>query len=110
MDPELKKRWVEALRSGEYEQGTGHLRTKDEKFCCLGVLGDVAGYDWEESPGPYLLNAKGSKSGGLLPAVLNAELGIPSDIEIQLSNMNDGAEGYRPSTFEEIADYIEEHL
>ena len=33
---ENAKKWVKALRSGEFEQGTGYLR-KGDKFCCLGV-------------------------------------------------------------------------
>lgn len=40
MSPELKTRWLEALRSGEYKQGRAYLR-KDDKFCCLGVLCDL---------------------------------------------------------------------
>lgn len=46
MDPELKARWVAALRSGDYEQTTGalreQLRNKNcDGFCCLGVLSDL---------------------------------------------------------------------
>lgn len=33
--------WLDALRSGEYQQGEGHLRAGD-KFCCLGVACDLA--------------------------------------------------------------------
>lgn len=40
MNP-LAKRWVEALLSGKYEQGTECLRSADNKFCCLGVALDV---------------------------------------------------------------------
>lgn len=42
MHNDIKKRWVEALRSGEYEQGEKKLRTDEDKFCCLGVLCDLA--------------------------------------------------------------------
>lgn len=50
MKPEIKERWLKALRSGEYTQGRGSLRyTKREKqvdaFCCLGVLCDIAQKD-----------------------------------------------------------------
>lgn len=34
------KKWIKALRSGKYTQGTGKLRDKD-KFCCLGVACDL---------------------------------------------------------------------
>lgn len=40
MDTAVKERWVRALRSGEYQQGTGQLR-KEDKYCCLGVLTDL---------------------------------------------------------------------
>ena len=42
MDPALKAEWVEALRSGEYTQGTGRLRNDEGGRCCLGVLCDIA--------------------------------------------------------------------
>lgn len=41
MNPEIKARWVAALRSGEYPQGKHALRTA-EGYCCLGVLCDLA--------------------------------------------------------------------
>ncbi len=37
---EIKEMWVEALKSGKYEHGTGQL-VKDNKFCCLGVLAEI---------------------------------------------------------------------
>ena len=43
MDAQLKKVWVEALRSGEYKQGKGMLYRPEETHCCLGVLCKVAG-------------------------------------------------------------------
>lgn len=36
----VKKAWVEALRSGKYEQGKGMLNSAG--YCCLGVLCEVA--------------------------------------------------------------------
>ena len=44
MDPEIKARWVEALRSGRYEQGQSALNTggANGQFCCLGVLCELA--------------------------------------------------------------------
>jgi hypothetical protein len=44
MNPEVKKLWVDALRSGEYKQGTStlirHLEESVE-YCCLGVLTEL---------------------------------------------------------------------
>ena len=46
MNKEVKQLWIDALESGEYEQGVGTLRKKgpDGKstYCCLGVLCEVA--------------------------------------------------------------------
>lgn len=40
MNSQVKEMWVNALRSGDYNQATGKLRTP-EGFCCLGVLTDL---------------------------------------------------------------------
>lgn len=43
MDADIKTAWVEALESGEYEQGKRVLHNMtDNTFCCLGVLCDLA--------------------------------------------------------------------
>lgn len=48
MKPEIAKKWVDALRSGNYRQGCEQLRTDYEEegvapeYCCLGVLCEVA--------------------------------------------------------------------
>lgn len=41
MNPEIKAKWVAALRSGEYKQGRAYLRF-DGAHCCLGVLCELA--------------------------------------------------------------------
>lgn len=41
MNQDIKKRWVDALRSGEYEQAKNYLSTPDG-YCCLGVLCEIA--------------------------------------------------------------------
>lgn len=49
MNPEVKKKWLNALRSGAYEQVTGALcKIKNEEvigYCCLGVLAEIAVQD-----------------------------------------------------------------
>lgn len=45
----LQIAWLEALESGKYEQGHHYLK-RDDRFCCLGVLCDLAGSshgDWD---------------------------------------------------------------
>lgn len=51
MNKQLIKQWVDTLRSGKYQQGLTVLKSIDNKFCCLGVLCDIAKHliylDWE---------------------------------------------------------------
>ena len=52
MKPEIKQRWVDALRSENYKQCRVHLKY-DNCFCVLGVLCDVLKNDingfWDEN-------------------------------------------------------------
>lgn len=41
LKPKIKKLWVDALRSGKFEQGQGRLKSHSNQFCCLGVLCEV---------------------------------------------------------------------
>jgi hypothetical protein len=65
MNPQIKQKWVSALRSGDYQQTKGRLR-KEDKFCCLGVLCDLYGkennVEWEinEDSGKYMFQNKGA--------------------------------------------------
>lgn len=42
MKTEVRILWTQALRSGEFPQGLEVLRSADEKYCCLGVLCELA--------------------------------------------------------------------
>ena len=90
-DRALRDRWIKALRSGEYTQTKHYLRNKGG-FCCLGVLCDLIDPDdWEG--GLYW------RGGRHLPE--QEHKGI-----FPLTALNDSL-GY---SFEQIADFIEEHL
>lgn len=53
MNPEIKARWIAALRGGEYTQGFSQLTMTDNdgnrRHCCLGVLCDLAVNDGESN-------------------------------------------------------------
>ena len=42
MNPDIKKQWVSALRSGKYRQGRKVLHSSYNTYCCLGVLCELA--------------------------------------------------------------------
>lgn len=68
---------VDALRSGEYEQGQAALRTED-KYCCLGVACDVyrkhnRNGKWvaeTDSMYSYRFSLYGDSQGGVLPEIV----------------------------------------
>lgn len=35
------KRWIKALRSGDFKQGKWHLKNKYGKYCCMGVAIEI---------------------------------------------------------------------
>lgn len=110
MRQDLKKQWVEALRSGKYEQGRGVLRNNEGQYCCLGVLAEEMDYlekdlelqtyicklpeeDYTDDSVSYL-------SSGVL-----SKTGIWEVEQVKLAEMND--EGL---SFSSIADWIEGNL
>lgn len=127
MKTEIKNLWLEALRSGDFEQTKGVLCTTDGKMCCLGVLTEMAvkagivqrgnvnnTYNYVQDTevdsytyGPY-------EDYGILPSEVMewADLDSPNPaVNINgsyfgLAELND-AEDF---TFPMIADVIEEHL
>jgi len=114
MNKEIKKRWLKALRDGNYDQGTEALHPGDE-FCCLGVLCDLHKIkedgDWDE--GEY------EGENGSLPDIVMEWANLPDSnpdvVPIDddkdkvsswtLAGLNDA--GY---TFNEIADIIEKEF
>lgn len=116
MNPDVKKKWLEALRSGEYKQGKEALRLPDNTFCCLGVLCDLhakeTGNQWLPVDGDmeYL--------GGtcVVPDEVMQWAGLPEEDPLvggltdqdkkYISCLNDELD----YTFSEIADVIEESL
>lgn len=110
MNRALKEKWLKALRSGKYKQGTRLLRYGDDgdKFCCLGVLCDIQGRRWRQNKKPFAgysivtegeFDATGTKDTRLLQDVGGHFYAV------ELMDMNDGGK-----SFDQIADWIEENL
>lgn len=107
--------WVDALRSGTYNQAHGNLHI-DGKFCCLGVLCDLHrqqfGGKWDE------INYLGKDS--FLPIKVSEWAGLPAaspkvkdpaggPMYPSLTDLNDGdCDAGRIFTFHEIARAIEQ--
>lgn len=105
MDAQLKAKWVEALRSGKYQQVRGTLREGKRGFCCLGVLADIQGCSWAGHGIPEIegISVINRTIPGHLQEVHAGALAI--DDQRTLAAMNDSG-----VPFTEIADHIEGHL
>jgi hypothetical protein len=123
LKPDVKKRWVKALRSGKYNQVRTYLCT-DSGFCCLGVLYDVEADDmWVPEYDTSSEDAEWGRFGWCYSAKraardcslrgahelsdeFCARVGLTREIHDGLAAMNDD-EG---KTFAQIADFIEKKL
>lgn len=123
MDQTVKAQWLEALRSGRYEQGKYDLRRNNE-FCCLGVLCDLLDPGaWDPYNDAFLHH--GSRT---LPNLdLLERIGLTEDVRYELDPPAEDEDPPNPDdnyaiarlvimndqenkSFEEIADFIEAKL
>ena len=112
MKPELKQRWVEALRSGEYQQGFEKLKRSDTEdgvcqLCVVGVLADLLvkeGYGEWINDMFYCLDDKKLMTYKLIPELL-AKVGLTATQARSLYSANDNK-----VSFDRLADYIEETI
>jgi hypothetical protein len=105
MNPEIKQKWVDALRSGKYKQGIEELKDSEGRYCCLGVLCVVT---------------KQKKWAGrsTLPEHIQANVGVtecgdlpkPIYVDGQLYSTLTGLNDFAEYDFNRIADIIEEQL
>lgn len=95
MKREMLDGWLSALRSDEYEQGTGMLKYEN-KFCCLGVLCHL------QDPNDFLFGGTEHKFAG--SSYSNLEKLLGQGLVYDLWKLNDS----KKATFPVIADYIEE--
>lgn len=107
MNKELKNKWLEALRSGEYKQGVNFLRNIGDNYCCLGVLYEVEGIsplDIENSGKSICYRYDGINTSFPSNEVIK-RWGMSIGTCNNLAKMNDNGK-----RFNEIADWIEENL
>jgi hypothetical protein len=121
VDPELKSKWIAALRSGEYKQGKGYLRDGDT-WCCLGVLATIQGYEvpdktetileyyWKESLGYNVHVLAGMNDGSLEQVAVTLSIWEKRLVESGLPLPIYPEDLTKRYTFLEIADYIERTL
>jgi hypothetical protein len=113
MNAELKAKWVEALRSGNYSQGHGLLKRREDdntaKHCCLGVLCELIDptkfTPRTNESRTYEYGLHGFSSDITLPPSVQCMTGLDEETCQTLANMNDTG-----NTFQDIAAYIQQQL
>lgn len=120
MDPEVKTKWLAALRSGKYPQGVGKLRRKDgNQHCCLGVLCEVAVEAGVIQPAEFVFGVYRygkDHDADLLPREVGLWAGIdyrdPPVVTNEAEGRKDSLSVINDSmeSFEAIAGYIEKSL
>lgn len=101
-----REKWCAALRSGDYKQGKYKL-FDGEKYCCLGVFYEVVlegSWEYTDSCG-WLADAKDITGLGGRSSNIYGLSSIAIKHLEALPVLND----VRELSFNEIADYIEEH-
>lgn len=89
------RRFIAALRSGDYQQGVGQLASRDTdkepwRYCCLGVACEVAIQDGLKlDVNERLYKKYYNNEGGVLPPVVRDWYGLPTaDPYLILDNTN----------------------
>ncbi|WP_420431472.1 hypothetical protein [Candidatus Poriferisocius sp.] len=109
---DLIERWVEALRSGDYQQGIRFLRNTNDNYCCLGVLCDLVDPKGWGPPREEWVGHTGSAStpspevGGVLEEAIEGSGWETEDLCYQLMKANDKLFW----DFDKIADFLEKEL
>jgi hypothetical protein len=117
MNPEIKEKWLNDLKSGEYKKGKGLLRNEEANtFCCLGVLCDR--YQKETGLGTWdsldgFIDNEGIPNRTVLPAEVAAWAGLSEwnpavyipEHAASLTTVND-----LTRTFDQVIKLIEENF
>lgn len=111
MNPDIKAKWVAALRSGAFVQANTQLKKVAGgkiTYCCLGVLCELADIQLRpignDHNNEYYRTWETTDS-YLGPKAL-AAVGLTPDEQRHLAKLNDS----QGKTFAQIADYIEANL
>ena len=102
MKSEVKTKWINALKSGNYQQCTGTIYDKG-KHCAYGVLCDI----YAKEKGVRLSNIlMRTPSNSLIPRSVAKWAGIDGVNHDPVVRMND----LLRNGFDEIAEYIKENI
>jgi len=111
MNANLKK-WIDALRSGDYKQGMYKLRSRAEEYCCLGVACDVYAneHDDEEVSSWRIRNNQSWEFGSftnILPEEVASWMGFNGDNSVNMQDEVIYLNDREKANFNTIANFLE---
>lgn len=121
LDINDKTKWVNALRSGEYQQGKAvlHNPTQDT-YCCLGVLCEVTGREfkavdpgndnWNDLDANDAIYSEFRELFSAYDIPPNEVLYEPHNVMDRLMHWNDAFATSGHKDFPQIADWVEANL
>jgi hypothetical protein len=114
MNSQIKQKWIDALKSGEYQQTNSYLHT-EQGYCCLGVLCDIYAKEYDDTAqwGPYDDHYNILGESLVLPPEVTEWAGLDdTDVcyynegkRVYLAALNDGG-----MNFNQIAQVIKENI
>ena len=101
--------WIEALESGKYRQGTGHLRQvmndNAPSYCCLGVLCEINNFPRATTNNRAYVYPDGSTSNTFTDDEWFTQItGLYGDVQLELANINDN------NNFREVVETLKIYL
>lgn len=109
MNKWVKRKWVKALRSGEYAKGTSCLmaepRNNEFQYCCLGVLGAEMTPEFVAVQSNVCAEFAIAGETAYLPDDLAILWGLDESTQHELAEINDKAEDFGP-----VIDWIDANL
>jgi hypothetical protein len=116
MRADIKKLWIDALRSGDYKQYTnGALRKTEKHFCVMGVLCDVTkditGLSWKYVGGIWYFGCYRGSVPDVISDLCESPTSVPMlrygrNYPLSLTHLND----IKQISFKKLANLIEEQL
>jgi len=93
---EIQEKWLQALESGEYQQGHKWLR-HDGCYCCLGVACEVMGFEYD------LANASFKNGSRRMSWQLDKDVAASLGLRTQLGQLTEGVRGPSGGLFFNLA-------
>ena len=95
---EDRRKWEQALESGDYKKGKKYLRTENNEYCCLGVACELFDNNAKLIYGRYRYGSRGAVATARVVNALGlySQNGRHEDSHTTLAQINDISDSFEP--------------